>query len=551
MVSIRRKKKAISKVVKLLNLATSSNSSESKMALRHAESVIHQNFLKKYEIPQSMLCDVNTLFRVNWNAKSREFTTESEPQKAKVTEPFSSRRFSEKPVEASKAYAGRKTILDDIEEGYESGYAESKLGRSNDDSVAHRTNNFDNADLNVDCPMNEENHEIKTESTSSEDIKKPFNRSVKDSTSSMNYAADNVIDAANAFRSDAVDFSERLRGQYASSNPDRPFEEDKYWNRVHEQLADFNEADVQSKLDAIAMQQKLAEESLKEKRYARMITEQEELAERSERARVERSFEEAIEKAFQLRAQAYESWEKRRSEIRMHCLREERDALAGYDELAEDYNKITSDYQRHVQLKEEYRAAKIMHELRKQLSNAVRHGEEGRVSFDAVIEIMGSNDLSLRDLEFSDIKSKSLFIKLLESETAKIEDIDARENYTDDMLTKFLTFSMGSKKAHKVENPLLKVEELLSAASVSGQFEAQKNLEQVFHLMTSNGISIKDVNLSVITKYSVFVRLLNWESEKISSISERERFTAGVLEDYVSLSIDAGDSQKPVNKKTV
>lgn len=525
MVSIRRKKKAISKVVKLLNLATSSNSSESKMALRHAESVIHQNALKKYEIPQSMLCDVNTLFRVNWSLPSRAFSTESEPQKPKVTESFSTRRFSEKPVDTNRSYANSKTILDDYCEANES------KDKGVDDKATFGSDLNATADRSTDF--------------------KPNTKKSQENVSTMNYAADNVINAANAFRPDAVAFTDRLRGQYASSNPDMPFEEDKYWNKIYTQLADFNEADVQSKLDALALQQKLAEESLKEKRNERLLTEQEEQAERSERAKIERSFEEAIEKAFQLRAQSYEAWEKRRSDIRMHCLREERDALAGFEELVEDYNKITSDYQRHIQLKEEYRAAKIMHELRKQLSNAVKQGEEGRTSFDTVIDIMASNDLSLRDLEFSDIKSKSLFIKLLERETAKIDDIDARENYTDDMLTKFLTSTVGVKAQQKVVNPLLKIEELLASASVSSQFEAQKSLDQIFHLMSSNGISIKDVNLAVISKYSVFVRLLNWEAEQIVSITERERFTAGVLENYVALSIDAGDAKKPAAKKTV
>ncbi|MCZ2723494.1 hypothetical protein O1D97_18215 [Marinomonas sp. 15G1-11] len=525
MVSIRRKKKAISKVVKLLNLATSSNSSESKMALRHAESVIHQNALKKYEIPQSMLCDVNTLFRVNWSLPSRAFSTESEPQKPKVTESFSTRRFSEKPVDTNRSYANSKTILDDYCEANES------KDKGVDDKATFGSDLNATADRSTDF--------------------KPNTKKSQENVSTMNYAADNVINAANAFRPDAVAFTDRLRGQYASSNPDMPFEEDKYWNKIYTQLADFNEADVQSKLDALALQQKLAEESLKEKRNERLLTEQEEQAERSERAKIERSFEEAIEKAFQLRAQSYEAWEKRRSDIRMHCLREERDALAGFEELVEDYNKITSDYQRHIQLKEEYRAAKIMHELRKQLSNAVKQGEEGRTSFDSVIDIMASNDLSLRDLEFSDIKSKSLFIKLLERETAKIDDIDARENYTDDMLTKFLTSTVGVKAQQKVVNPLLKIEELLASASVSSQFEAQKSLDQIFHLMSSNGISIKDVNLAVISKYSVFVRLLNWEAEQIVSITERERFTAGVLENYVALSIDAGDAKKPAAKKTV
>ncbi len=538
MVSIRRKKKAISKVVKLLNLATSSNSSESEMALRHAESVVHQNELKMHEIPQSMLCDIKTLYKVNWKSQSRIFST-GEQTTSKSQEPLSSRRFSEKPVDPSRAYANSKTILDDID----------ATGKNATEAVMEENHQVEDTDNYTEANgYTEENNSYAEEANQSESS---VSNASEENMSTMNFAADNVINAANAFRPDSVAFTDRLRGQYASSNPEMPFEEDNYWKKIHEKLADFDEAAVQSKLDSIALQQSLAEESLKQKRNERLISEQEEQTERSERAKIERGFEEAIEKAFQLRAQAYEAWEKRRSEIRMQCLRAERDALSGFEELTEDFDKITEDYQRHVQLKEEYRAAKIMHELRKHLTNSVKKGEEGKASFNAVVNIMEENDLSLRDLEFSDIKNKSLFIKLLERETAKIEDIDSRECYTDDMLTKFLTASVSTKRASKVVNPLLKIEELLASASSSGQFEAQKSLDQVFHLMASNAISIKDVNLAVITKYSIFVRLLNWESEQISSVEDRERFTAGVLEDYVSLTIDAADPKQSASKKSV
>ena len=102
---------------------------------------------------------------------------------------------------------------------------------------------------------------------------------------------------------------------------------------------------------------------------------------------------------------------------------------------------------------------------------------------------------------------------------------------------------------HLAKNPIHLVEKLLVAASSGGQFEAQKNLEQVFHLMKGNGISVKDIDLSCITKYSVFVRLLNWEAEQIPSVQDRERFTAGVLEDYVAKSIDGDHKAQPTKKR--
>ena len=111
--SIRRRKKAIGKVVKLLNLATSTNSSESSMALRHAASIIFQNGLSQNEIPMYQLCDRAMLFKVNWSGTPRYAKVE---RPVTATDSFTQRRFSEKPSDASRAYANARTILDDLDE---------------------------------------------------------------------------------------------------------------------------------------------------------------------------------------------------------------------------------------------------------------------------------------------------------------------------------------------------------------------------------------------------------------------------------------------------
>ena len=69
--SIRKRKKVIQKVVKLLNLATSNNPSESTMALRHAESLIRQYEIAQKELPILQLCDRSMLYRVSWGVVPR------------------------------------------------------------------------------------------------------------------------------------------------------------------------------------------------------------------------------------------------------------------------------------------------------------------------------------------------------------------------------------------------------------------------------------------------------------------------------------------------
>jgi len=604
--SIRRRKKAISKVVKLLNLATSSNPSEAQMALRHAEAIVRQNSVSRSEVPLSALCDPATLNKVKWGAQPQSFT-HSAPKYARTSAAAES-RFKEKPVDNTNSYAGARTILDEeyasepeldpIKEAAKSNFereaqkqrkqderlkaeAERKLTQRQEQEALARAKELAEKELQAARDVAEkqrlkaaaqlqaerERQEIEryaaqaqlkmkqqqAELVSRESGKMNSEIEVIEGEEEMNveavtakddalyqttqFSTDNVINATNAFRPEGFVFSKRLREQYASSDPTIPFEDDEYWQKIQTQLKGFDEAKAQLSIESIESQLLLSKESLVQKRQLRLEAEREELSERSERARIELSFEEAIERAFQARAKAYEAWERQRSEIRVECLRSEQEAQHGFEELTQDLERVKVDYQQHSKRKEDFHAAKIMHELRCHLALAVSVGGEGKDSFNKVVDIMSEAGLTLKDLEFSDIKNKSLFIRLLERETALIEDVLERESHTEEMLSKFLSSTLTKREPAKTENPLQHIEKLLSTASAGSQFEAQKSIEQAFHLMELNGIGVREIDLTKITKYSVFVRLLNWEAEKISSLSEREKFTASILEEYVTSSI--------------
>lgn len=573
--SIRRRKKAIGKVVKLLNLATSTNSSESSMALRHAESIIFQNGLSQGEIPMYQLCDRGMLFKVNWSGTPRHAKVE---RPAAATESFAQRRFSEKPADASRAYANARTILDDVEEEYEEQEAaEHDFAESNtaaheasadvqSDTFAEQTatesslagEQEESQDKAVDDSLTEEASDMSSENM--DDLSQPIadeqtantsdTQTDQSSEPQMNaadeqaqtseerfYSYDNVINAANAFRPSGEQFKETLRNQYSSSNPEVPFEEDSYWSKVHSMLVDFDESEVLVEIDGLEGQLEQAQEALKEKRDERAAVEQEELRERSERAQIEQSFEEAIERAYQARARAYEAWESKRAQMRVDSMRAEQDAQQGYSELSDRLQGFKEQYSQHLQLKEDYRAAKIMHELRRHLALASRGDEQASLSYDAVISIMQDSGLSLRDLEFSDIRNKSLFIRLLERESAQISDVHQRELYTEEMLDKFLMMSRQEQQAKPSENPIERVERLLKSIEGVGHFESQKVIEQVMQLMGAHQISVRDLNYACINKYSVFICLINWEAEQIHSLSEREQFTTSILEEYVQHSV--------------
>ncbi|PYF82914.1 uncharacterized protein DUF2786 [Marinomonas alcarazii] len=537
--SIRKRKKVIQKVVKLLNLATSTNSSESTVALRHAESLIRQYEIAQRELPILQLCDRSMLYRVSWGGAAPRYVKEP-VAKAPPESSVYQRRFSEKANDPSRAYESARTILDDLEftafQGAESGSFSSQNASAAEsgfeDCVAEN-------DDELDCDFVDESDMVVDEVLS--DAEAAEDAEVVHSEESFSYTStDNVINATNAFRPSGNEFTETLKNQYATSDPAVPFDEDAYWSKVYEKLADFDEAQVQAQIEMLDKQLSLAEESLQAKKKERYEQEQREVQERAERARIEQSFEEAIERAFQARAKSYEAWEERCTKIRMARLRDEQEAVQGYDAISDTLVKHKESFKQHLQRKEDYRAAKIMHELRTHLALAVSVGEDATASYEKVIEIMASNGLSLKDLEFSDIKNKSLFIRLLERESALISDVHEREAHTEEMLDKFLTSSSTKKESRSSENPIQHIQRLLVAANEGGQFETQKNLEQVIYLMDANDVGVRDIGYGFIKKYSVFIRLINWEAERITSLPEREKFTAQILEEYIQHSV-----QKP------
>ncbi|MFD1384941.1 hypothetical protein ACFQ45_16355 [Rhodanobacter aciditrophus] len=532
------------------------------MAFRHAEAIILQNGLNQGDIPMYQLCDRTTLFKVSWSGPPRHAKTATNT--VSTSEHVSQRRFSEKPVDPQKAYANAKTILDDDSVDFESEVDFSNQSECNaqqaaasEDSVTESSKSQDSGDESaaeqvaaepelesVDDPVDsvepaeELNEDVICEEVEMEASKDPDDIHAEPAVAEDRFAThDNVIDAAQAFRPSGEAFKETLRNQYASSNPDVPFEQDGYWSKVHDRLMDFDESTIQSEIQGLESQLILAQESLSARRAQRAAIELEEQKERSERARIEQSFEEAIERAFQARARAYEAWETERSELRISSLRAEQDAQQGFEELNAKLEGCKEQYTQHVQMKEDYRAAKIMHELRRHLSLAAKGNDSAKESYDAVITIMTESGLTLRDLEFSDIQNKSLFIRLLERESAQVSDVHEREVYTEEMLDKFLMASRSKAEPKVSENPVERVQRMLKSIEGVSQFESQKVIEQVLRLMEAHQISVRDLNYGCINKYSVFVSLINWEAEQIPSLTERENFTSSILEEYVQYSV--------------
>ncbi|GAB3476638.1 DUF2786 domain-containing protein [Marinomonas epiphytica] len=529
--SISRRKKAIQKVVKLLNLATSSNSSESNVALRHAESLIAQYSIAQRELPILQLCDRSMLYKVSWGSAARKFTNKPSQKKATANASVFQRRFSEKTttqpnndaMDPATAYASAKTILDDLEPQPE--MAEKDV-----------------------APETVVSGQVNTESEQ-DSVQEAVSEAGSSADAGAFANADNVINATSAFRANGAKPSAGSSETPSTSQED--FDSNSYWQKVKQKLSSFDEEKTQAELDSLTVQLALAKENLESKRQQRALKEQEEVEERVERARIEQSFEEAMEKAFLARAQAYEAWENECSKIRMACLQEEQEAIEGFESVHQAMRAQQDSLDHYQKSREEYRVAKMMHELRTHLS-VVAEGQDNAVhSYRQVLTLLAENSLSLKDLEFSDIKNKSLFIRLLERESALIKDVEERERFTEQMLEKFLTgktaFDAG-KQTHTL-NPLQRIHQLLMSANEGEAFESQKSLEQVIHLMEAHSLTVRDIGFDHIQKYSVFIRLINWQAGRIASLAEREQFTTGILEEYVqhSLNKNGAEQQQKAN----
>lgn len=521
--SMRRRKKAISKIVKLLNLATSTNSTESIVALRHAESLIRQYSIKQAELPVVQLYDRALLYKVSWNGAAPRYPKEKLSSFV-VTESVYQRRFSEKdrPIKPNPM-TSQESVPDNAETS------------KSDASVAVP----EHVEVKGSC-VQEELKAPKNKMTESMDELYRANRQqggVQQAAYSMGNT-DNVIDAAQAFRPDVNVSFDTLKSHHHKPAMGVEFTDDEYWSRVHDALADFDEAGVQAEMEMIKQHLQQSENALKCKKADRQKQEKAELQERTERAKIELSFEIAIERAFQARAKAYETWEKEQNRQRLACLREEQQALAEFESLNKNLHECEMSLNQHLQRKQDYQAAKIMHDLRRHLVLAAS-GKGDAVSYELAVEIMQQHGLSLKDLEFSDVQNKSLFIRLLERESAQIKDAHERELFTEEMLDKFLTAKFSSRPYASSEAPLQHIQRLLASANQGAHFEAQKQLEQVQRLMEAHGISVRDIGYGFIKKYSVFISLINWEAERIATLAEREAFTAQILEEYIQFSVQA------------
>jgi hypothetical protein len=147
--SVRKRKKAIQKVVKLLNLSTSPNASESVMALRHAELLIRQYEIAQRELPILQLCDRSALYRVSWGGAAPKYQKEA-AMKSPTDGSVYNRRFSEKNNDPNRAYESVRTIIDDmnLNDLYDSGVS---LKNNESTDVANRCESGDSSVLGVDA----------------------------------------------------------------------------------------------------------------------------------------------------------------------------------------------------------------------------------------------------------------------------------------------------------------------------------------------------------------------------------------------------------------
>lgn len=249
--------------------------------------------------------------------------------------------------------------------------------------------------------------------------------------------------------------------------------------------------------------------------------------EKAIRIRAEIEAEEAAERAFRERAEAQLKWEAQMRELRQSRRHREQSALKQLRALRDEHEALKKRLAAHESWKAEQARLALLDEIANQLQIAADHiADPENPALEMALELMDNNDLKLEDLPLTRIHHKSIFMQLLEREARTLNDRREREKFTQKLLSEYLAVY------HPPTIDLAgKVLELLKVAS-AGNENAEDAFRDAQDILAKNSMSIRDLDISQIDQISLFVRLLNWEADKLLDMDAREHFTAKMLDKY-------------------
>ncbi|MCV6587726.1 MAG: DUF2786 domain-containing protein [Marinobacterium sp.] len=259
--------------------------------------------------------------------------------------------------------------------------------------------------------------------------------------------------------------------------------------------------------------------------------------EKNVRIQAELDAEAAAERAFRERAAAQLRWEAEMRLLRHERRKREEAALKQLRALRDEHEDLKKRLAIHEAWKAEQARLSLLDDISNQLQVAADHiADAHNPALERALELMDNNGLALSDLPLARIHHKSIFMRLLEREARTLEDTREREKFTQELLGRYLSVY------HPPTVDLAgKVLDLLRVAS-SNSDSAEDAFADAQEIMERNSMSIRDLEFGKIDQISLFVRLLNWEADKLLDMDAREHFTAKMLDKYFEATTRGGSA---------
>lgn len=527
-----KRSKALSRVVKLLNLATSDVDHEADLALNHAHSVIQTHGIQRYELDTDKLCDESVLDLIDWYGEWTDMPvmgieSDSEPEPEEYSNAPNYYAFA-RGIREKNTYHDRKQSAATASSNSSSSAASDNSAdtSSNAKATANSGGGYDPfteskvywdflTDPIDDYAYYTGSQEAANDHTTDTDVQSGPSESSEEELGYMvfegNWAKKEALDQHNE-SSDAEDVAaEVVENEVCAFDPDS-----------------FSEEEALERLARLTEQLSAAEGAFSDARVARQQGDLDEETEKAIRIQAELEAELAAEMAFRKRAEAQMRWEAEMLSLRKSRRKSERTALEQLQAVRSEHEELQQLIDAHKHYQQEQQRLELLEDISDQLQVAAEHiTDPYDQSFDRALMLMDDNRITLTDLPLEKIHHKSIFIRLLERESSGIENSNEREAYTEALLGKYLEL-YHPPAVDLAEQVIV----LLKQASSGDPLEAESAFDKAQELLATNGMSIRDLEIGKIEQISLFIRLLNWEAEKLPDMGAREHFTAKMLDRY-------------------
>lgn len=553
-----KRRKALSRVVKLLNLATSDVNHEADLALTHAHSIIYNHNIKRYEIDRDLLCDRSVLELIDWygdwepkaKVKSEDAQTGVRTER-KVFTTFA-KGIREKNTFHEKADATKESVHEaaaDIKNEPVEPEPEREVVVDSDPVSEQSSTSFDRVSPDEQEPsvywdyLTDSDEDVSDEEVIAEAAPKADFAADEASVNGANgnqatsdlmdelYGDESLTEGGYvAFDRQSAEYEKESLEAVVVETVSQQFEADGYFSsdQLDVEALEQSEQEARDRLQQLEEQLKAAESNYAIVREEREQGDKDAETEKAIRIQAEIEAERAAERAFRLRAEAQQRWETEMRQLRQQRRQRERDALNRMKLLQAEQTGLEQSLVDYANRKAELQRLELIESISTHLQAAAEPEEDSaNQAFEEAVSLMENNRLGLTDLPLEQIYHKSVFIRLLERESSEIDNGKEREAFTEALLGRYL--ELYHPPAVDLAEQVIS---LLKKAGSDDPLQADTAFAKAQDLLSANGMSIRDLDIGKIEQTSLFIRLLNWEADRLPDMGSREHFTAKMLDRY-------------------